>query len=108
LPFRSHYRPVALTLGGLTFYGSILLTASFYVRRFIGHRSWRALHYLSFLLYVLAILHALLTGSDSGNSLVQLSYFVSGLVVLLLLAERILNPQPPSLRPLASDTAAAR
>jgi predicted ferric reductase len=64
LPFGAAYRPVALGLGQLAFYGAVLLVGSFYVRKRIGQRAWRILHFASFAVFALALGHGLLAGTD--------------------------------------------
>jgi DMSO/TMAO reductase YedYZ heme-binding membrane subunit len=67
VPFQSPYAPITVGIGQLTFYLSLVVTASFYVRRHIGQRAWRMLHYLTFLSFIGATFHGLMSGSDSGQ-----------------------------------------
>lgn len=66
LPFGAAYRPMVLGLGQLAVYGAALLVASFYLRRRIGPRAWRTLHYASFAVFALGLAHGLLAGPDWG------------------------------------------
>ncbi len=66
LPFASRYRPFAVGLGVLAGYTALAVHASFALRARLGTRAWRALHYASFGLYVLATAHGILAGSDAG------------------------------------------
>jgi predicted ferric reductase len=70
LPFGAAYRPLALGLGQLALYGTALLVFSFYVRKRIGQRAWRVLHFGSFVVFVLALSHGLAAGTDRGVMLV--------------------------------------
>ena len=90
VPFKSHYRPTGVALGTITLYASIAVTASFYLKRFIGQKGWRWLHYTTFGLFVIALVHGLLAGTDSTKPAAQISYFVAGIVVLFLVFFRIL------------------
>jgi predicted ferric reductase len=90
VPFESHYRPTAVALGIVTLYGSIIITASFYLKGLIGQKGWRNLHYATFALFVGALLHGLLAGTDSKTPAVQISYLVSGALVLFLVFFRML------------------
>jgi predicted ferric reductase len=90
IPFESHYRPTAVALGIVTLYGSVIVTASFYLKGFIGQKGWRWLHYGTFALFLGALLHGLLAGTDSKSSTVQISYFASGVAVLFLVFFRVL------------------
>lgn len=90
-PFASTaYHPIAVGLGqiGLYIMGPVIL--SFYVRRWIGQRAWRAVHFLSFALFLLALGHGLLSGSDSGVAWIQDLYWISGGSVLFLTVYRVL------------------
>ncbi len=90
IPFRSHYRPVPVGIGIIVVYGSAIISATFYIKRFLGHRAWRAIHYLTFALFVAALFHGILAGTDSQELWAQLTYLSSGLAVLLLTLFRIL------------------
>lgn len=85
LPFASHdYRPISVGLGQLGFYALALVGLSFYVRRLIGRRLWRAIHYLSFAVFVLVLAHGLGSGTDSGAVWARGVYWASGASVLFL------------------------
>jgi hypothetical protein len=48
LPFGGSYEPLLVALGQIAVWLSLLLIASFRVRRHIGGRVWRRSHYASF------------------------------------------------------------
>ncbi len=89
VPFASSYRTGAVALGIIGLYLLAILVTSFYIRQRIGHRTWRAIHFGSFLLFVVATLHGILAGSSSGTPAMQLVYLFSGGSVALLLLYRI-------------------
>lgn len=92
LPFStSNYRPLAVGLGQLAFYVWLVLVTSFYVRRKIGAKVWRSIHYASYFTYLAVLLHAILGGTDAGLPWVQWLYWVSGGLLLFLTVYRILN-----------------
>lgn len=66
LPFAAPYAPFAVGVGQLAFYALAVVTGSFYVRRHIGQRAWRTIHYLTFLAFVGVTAHGITSGSDSG------------------------------------------
>lgn len=84
LPFFSSYRPAAVAVGVLAAYGALLVHASFSLRRRIGTRIWRKLHYLSFFVFAAALIHGLLAGSDSSSLGMQALYVSSATVVAAL------------------------
>lgn len=91
VPFASPYRPVWVGIGQVTLYVLGVVYASFYVRRWIGQRAWRILHYLTFLTYVGATAHGVLAGSDSGSMWAWWTYVGTAAVVTFLLAYRIMD-----------------
>jgi DMSO/TMAO reductase YedYZ heme-binding membrane subunit len=89
VPFQSPYAALWVGIGQITFYGLAVITASFYVRRQIGQRAWRLLHYLTFLVFVGAIGHGVMSGSDSGSAWAFWLYLVPGATAVFLLVYRI-------------------
>jgi hypothetical protein len=65
IPFRSAYRPVWLGLGALSFDLIIALTITSLLRTRMGYRSWRAVHWLAYASWPIALVHGLGTGSDT-------------------------------------------
>ncbi|RME60063.1 MAG: hypothetical protein D6790_09905 [Caldilineae bacterium] len=91
VPFQSTYEPLLVAAGQIGLWLSVLLIASFYVRRFIGQKAWRAIHMSSFVAFLLALLHGVLVGSESGQLWAQLMYLFSGGSVMFLVLYRILS-----------------
>ncbi len=108
LPFASRYETLWVAAGQLALWLSLLLSVSFLVRKRIGQHVWRSLHYSSFLIYGLTLLHALFVGSDSGQLGVQVLYLSTAGVVLFLTFYRLITGRkqtPAAARP---ASAAAR
>jgi predicted ferric reductase len=84
IPFMSPYRPVWVGLGVLGFYLSLLVTITFYLRKKIGQKKFKAIHTLSLLGYLGVVLHAFFAGSDSSLLGVQLIYIVTFMLVVFL------------------------
>jgi predicted ferric reductase len=92
VPFTStNYRPQWVGLGQVGLYLMLLVGLSVYVRQWIGKRMWRLIHFLSFLLFVLALIHGLSSGTDSSTFWAKGLYGFSGISVLGLLIYRILK-----------------
>lgn len=89
VPFAAQRERVLMGVGQLAFELSVLVTASFYLRKRIGPRVWRWLHYSSLLAWAGALVHAALLGTDSAVPGVRLYYFVTTGVVLFLLFFRV-------------------
>jgi predicted ferric reductase len=91
IPFTAPYEPIWTGLGTVAFYLIAVLTGSFYIRRQIGHKMWRVLHYLTFAAFALVLAHGLLAGTDSRLGEVQLMYLFTGISVLFLTYYRLLT-----------------
>lgn len=87
VPFASPYRPVWLGLGAVAFDLLLALAISSYLRRRIGVKTWRALHWAAYLCWPVALVHALGTGSDArAGWLLVLGIVALAAVVLATLA----------------------
>jgi predicted ferric reductase len=89
VPGAAPYAPLAVGVGQVAFYVTLIVTASFYVRRFIGQRAWRALHVATFLAFAGATAHGIAAGTDSSRPWAQWIYLASVTVVAFLFAYRI-------------------
>ncbi len=92
VPFTSDWKPVPVALGIVALYLTGLLTASSYTRNSIGQRTWRLIHFSSFIAWVAAVLHGIFAGSDTALPLVQYLYLATVSPVALLLCFRIIAP----------------
>lgn len=99
VPFIAPYEPLGTGLGTLGLYLAAALTASFYLRKQIGQKAWRSLHYLTFAAYGLALLHGLLAGTDSGLTGMKLLYLGTGFTVLFLTYFRLFTLKAPEKKP---------
>jgi methionine sulfoxide reductase heme-binding subunit len=89
VPFAIGYRPLWTGLGILGGYLAAILALSFYARRRIGARLWRRMHRFTVAVYVLALAHALGSGTDASIPLVRDAMLASALPVLFLFALRL-------------------
>jgi DMSO/TMAO reductase YedYZ heme-binding membrane subunit len=64
IPFRSPYRPLWLGLGAVSFDLLLALVATSLLRRRLGYRAWRAIHWLAYVSWPVAVLHTVGTGTD--------------------------------------------
>jgi predicted ferric reductase len=84
IPFLSPYRPFWVGVGVFSFYISLLVTVTFYLRSKIGSKTFRSIHVLSLLGYLGVTLHGLYAGTDSPLIGMQLLYKGTALVVIFL------------------------
>ncbi len=86
LPFSSSYRPVWLGLGAVAFDLLLALSITSMVRRRIGYSRWRAVHWLAYASWPVALVHGLGTGTDARVGWMQILTVVCvGLVVAAVL-----------------------
>jgi predicted ferric reductase len=87
VPLASPYRPVAVAVGVVAAYLALVVHVSFALRKRIGVKTWRHLHYLSFVVLIGAAAHGLLAGSDRG--IVWVVYAVPLAITLALVLSRL-------------------
>lgn len=66
IPFSAAYRQLFLGLGSVATYLVIALVVTSLTRDLIGLRLWRALHWLAYAFWPIALVHGIGAGSDSG------------------------------------------
>jgi sulfoxide reductase heme-binding subunit YedZ len=66
VPFAGSYRPLWEGLGTLGLDLLIAIVATSLLRNRLGARAWRAVHWLAYLCWPVALLHGLGTGTDRG------------------------------------------
>ena len=65
IPFASAYRPLWMGFGALSFDLLIALVVTSLLRRRLGYGTWRAVHWLAYAAWPVAVFHGLGTGSDT-------------------------------------------
>ena len=96
VPFQAPYRTVWTGLGSLAFYLSVALIASFYLKRLVNRKLWRAFHYTAYLAFTLALVHGLMAGTDSTLPAVRWMYILTGASLLFATIYRILAMAKPA------------
>jgi sulfoxide reductase heme-binding subunit YedZ len=91
VPFASDVRQPWTGLGVLAAELGVLIGASFAVRRVIGFRAWRAMHWLAFPVFAIGLAHGVGAGTDSGNLAVLLLYLVTAGTVVYATVFRLLT-----------------
>jgi predicted ferric reductase len=76
-------------LGQLGFYLMLPVTFSFYARRFIGFKTWRLIHYASFIVYLFVTAHGLWGGTDTTTPALVGLYGLTILATYFLTVHRI-------------------
>ncbi|WP_320670762.1 ferric reductase-like transmembrane domain-containing protein [Patulibacter defluvii] len=88
VPFAMPHAPLWTGLGQLAGYAVLLLGPSFYLRKRIGPKRWRSLHRFTVVAFLMAVGHAIGSGTDSGSAWLLLPLLGGTTVALALLAIR--------------------
>ncbi len=89
VPFGSYYRTLWLGLGTVAFELMLAIIATSLLRDLIGVRVWRAVHWLAYLSWPVAVLHGIGTGTDASTPWMVGVDVASVGAVLLALAWRL-------------------
>ena len=85
IPFAgTSYMPLWVGFGQIGLYLMAVVTLSFYVRQRIGAKTWRLIHYLSFGVFALSLVHGIVSGTDTGATWAIWTYLSTGVSVLAL------------------------
>jgi methionine sulfoxide reductase heme-binding subunit len=107
VPFAGSYRPFWLGLGTVAFDLVLAVLITSLLRQRLGYRSWRAVHWLAYASWPIALLHGFGTGSDVKSGwLLVLSVGCLGIVLAAVLA-RVLVGWPANLAPRGAALAGA-
>jgi predicted ferric reductase len=89
VPFTSSYRPSAVAWGIVGLYLLAAVEITSLLRRHLSKRLWRTTHLLSFPLFVVATVHGITAGTDSGSFLLRGALVVGTLAVAVAVAVRV-------------------
>jgi predicted ferric reductase len=101
VPFTSSYRPAAVAWGVIALYVLLAVEITSLLRKRLSKRAWRATHFLSFPLFVLATAHGVTAGTDMDTFLLRMAFIVATAAVGGLTALRVVDAdaqRAPSLR----------
>jgi len=68
IPFVTPYRPLWIGLGTVAFDILVAVALTSMMRRRLGHRTWRAVHWAAYACWPLALLHGLGSGTDTQEA----------------------------------------
>ncbi len=98
IPFVSLYRPVWLGLGALTLDLLLAITVTSLLRRHIGYRTWRILHWAAYATWPLALAHGFGSGSDARFGWMAVASFGCLALVLVAIAVRLVRSRSAGLQ----------
>lgn len=91
VPFTSvNYRPLWVGIGQVSFYLGLVVSLTFYVRKQIKPRNWRLIHYLSFVQFLLVMVHGIYSGTDATAPWAIQVYYWSAASLIFLFIYRML------------------
>jgi DMSO/TMAO reductase YedYZ heme-binding membrane subunit len=99
VPGLAPYRPLWTGVGVVAGELMLLVYASFSLRRRIGQRNWRRLHWATYATFVAATAHGLMAGTDSAAPWALGLYLGAVGAVAAATAWRALVPARPAARP---------
>jgi predicted ferric reductase len=99
IPGTSPYLPVPVAIGQVGLWAALFTTLSFYVRARMGLRLWRGLHSFSAIVFVLATVHGLYSGTDSKQDVIWWVYVGVATAVLFLFVYRMSSIGSGATRP---------
>ena len=65
IPFSSYYRTLWLGLGVISFELLLAIAVTSLLRGYLGHNTWRAIHWLTYAAWPVGVIHGLGTGTDT-------------------------------------------
>ncbi len=95
LPFAMSYRPAFTGLGIIAGWLAAILGLSFYARRWIGARTWRKLHRLTIVVYVLALVHVVGASTSAHSPWMVAMLTALTAPIVFAFTYRVL-PRPPA------------
>jgi predicted ferric reductase len=91
LPFSTaNYRPFWVGIGQVGIYLWAILIGTFYLKKWIGYKSWRLIHLAGYLVFAGVMVHGITTGTDSGTPWMTAIYWTSGASILFLTFYRVI------------------
>src|ERR1700694_4119753 len=105
IPFSSSYKTLWLGLGTVAFDLLLAVLLTSLLRTFIGRRAWRAVHWLAYASWPVAVVHGFGTGTDRWSTWLLVLDAVCIVAVGWATVGRLLLPAPG---PLAADRARFR
>src|ERR1700694_3669611 len=97
IPSAASYRTLWLGLGTVAFDLLLAILLTSLLRGYIGHRAWRAVHWLAYAAWPVAVVHGFGTGSDRRSAWLLVLNAVCILAVGWAVAVRLMLPTGDSL-----------
>jgi sulfoxide reductase heme-binding subunit YedZ len=96
VPFASSYRPLWVGLGVLSVYFGVAVLVTSLLRDRVGLRLWRAIHWLEYASWPLALIHSIGSGSDATATWMLAVDALCVVPVALAVAWRLIYARGPN------------
>jgi methionine sulfoxide reductase heme-binding subunit len=96
VPGTAPYRPVSVAFGVVAAELLVALAVTNHYRKALSYRFWRRAHYLNFAVWLLALVHGVLAGTDRATAWALALYISTASVVAGLTASRLAAASPQS------------
>jgi sulfoxide reductase heme-binding subunit YedZ len=106
VPFTSGWKPLWVGFGALAVDCLLAIVVTSLIRGRLSHRVWRAVHWLAYVSWPLAVAHGFGSGTDRATTWARALYALSIAVVALAVGWRLLGT--PSATPTAAPAALGR
>lgn len=91
VPFHSTYNPLYLSLGIIGFYLFILIILTSIFIIISKYKIWKFVHYLTYPTFIALFIHGAFIGTDSKTLIMQLIYWITGIIVGIAFAYRLIK-----------------
>ncbi|SFG28905.1 hypothetical protein [Sporolactobacillus nakayamae] len=89
IPFTAPREPFLYGLGTLTLYGLLFVLLTTDLKKKMPVKLWKSFHLISYILFLLALTHGIMGGTDSSNIIIFSMYVVTFVSVLALMIVQI-------------------
>lgn len=91
IPMSSTYRPVAILLGIVAMYATVIIIVTSWLRKPMGTKWWRRFHVLAIPTFILTMLHGIFSGTDATRPVMWWTYVSTGAIIVFLVTVRALT-----------------
>ena len=95
VPFASEWKPWPTALGVIALWGLVAVEITSLAMKRLPRRFWRAVHFSSYLTFLLTCLHGTLAGTDSSHQMYVATTILTTSALVFAVCYRILARRPP-------------
>lgn len=91
IPFASEWKPWQVALGVIALWGLVVVEVTSLAMKHLPRRLWRAVHFASYLTFVLSSFHGTFAGTDATNPMYVATSVVATIALVAALVYRIMT-----------------